>query len=82
MGEAIVDEKIKVSSNDQTSGYLSTKLVEGVAIDLSGAFCYLTLKTQKPLDSRFPKELKTLGAHLRKKRLAPSKPQKEEAGTF
>ena len=32
-------------------------------------FCKVTLKAQKPLPSSYPKKLKTLGDHLRKKRL-------------
>lgn len=34
-GGAATDEKVKVSSNDTTTGYLNGKLVEGFAIDLN-----------------------------------------------
>ena len=32
-------------------------------------FCHLTLKGKKPVDPRYPRELKTIGDNLRKKRL-------------
>ncbi len=32
-------------------------------------FCHFTLKSQKPLPEAYPRELTTLGDHLRKKRL-------------
>jgi transcriptional regulator with XRE-family HTH domain len=32
-------------------------------------FCHISLKGQKPLPKAYPQELKTLGDHLRKKRL-------------
>lgn len=32
-------------------------------------FCQITLKALKPPDLRYPKELKTIGDHVRKKRL-------------
>jgi hypothetical protein len=32
-------------------------------------FCQITLKALKPKGSEYPKELKTFGDHLRKKRL-------------
>jgi transcriptional regulator with XRE-family HTH domain len=32
-------------------------------------FCYRTLRAQKPKDSRYPPDLRTLGDHLRKRRL-------------
>jgi len=42
-------------------------------------FCHITLKTQKPLSSAYPRTLKTLGDHLRKKRLDLNLLQKEVA---
>ncbi len=42
-------------------------------------FCHITLKTQKPLPSAYPRTLKTLGDHLRKKRLDLKILQKEVA---
>ena len=32
-------------------------------------FCKISLKAKKPIDSRYPKSLKTIGDHIRKKRL-------------
>ncbi len=32
-------------------------------------FCHLTLRTGKPEDSRYPKELRTIGDRLKKRRL-------------
>ncbi len=42
-------------------------------------FCQITLKTQKPLPSAYPQTPKTLGDHLRKKRLDLKLLQKEVA---
>ena len=42
-------------------------------------FCHITLKTQKPLPSAYPRTLKTLGDHLRKRRLDLKLLQKELA---
>ena len=42
-------------------------------------FCHFTLKAQKPLSERYPKELKRLGDHIRKKRLDLGLFQKELA---
>ena len=42
-------------------------------------FCHITLKTQKPLPSAYPRTLKTLGDHLRKRRLDLDLFQKEVA---
>jgi len=42
-------------------------------------FCKVTLKAQKPLPSPYPKKLKTLGDHLRKRRLDLKLFQKEVA---
>ncbi len=42
-------------------------------------FCQITLKAQKPLPSAYPQTLKTLGDHLRKKRLDLKLLQKEVA---
>ncbi len=41
--------------------------------------CHITLKTQKPLQSAYPRTLKTLGDHLRKRRLDLKLLQKEVA---
>ena len=32
-------------------------------------FCHVTLKARRPPDSKYPKELRTLGDHIRKRRL-------------
>ena len=42
-------------------------------------FCHITLKTKKPLPSAYPRTLKTLGDHLRKRRLDLNLLQKEVA---
>ncbi len=42
-------------------------------------FCHITLKTQKPLPSAYPRTLKTLGDHRREKRLDLKILQKEVA---
>jgi DNA-binding XRE family transcriptional regulator len=42
-------------------------------------FCHITLKAQKPLPSAYPQTLKTLGDHLRKRRLDLKLLQKEVA---
>ena len=42
-------------------------------------FCHITLKTKKPLPSTYPRTLKTLGDHLRKRRLDLKLLQKEVA---
>lgn len=42
-------------------------------------FCKITLKAQKPAPDAYPKKLKTLGDHLRKKRLDLKLLQKEVA---
>ena len=42
-------------------------------------FCQITLKTQKPLPSAYPQTLKTIGDHLRKRRLDLKLLQKEVA---
>jgi transcriptional regulator with XRE-family HTH domain len=42
-------------------------------------FCGIVLKAQKPLPPEYPRELKTLGDHLRKKRLALKLTQEEVA---
>ena len=45
-------------------------------------FCKVTLKAQKPPSAAYPKRLKTLGDHLRKKRLDLKLQQKEVAEKF
>jgi transcriptional regulator with XRE-family HTH domain len=40
-------------------------------------FCHATLKAQKPLPPAYPNSLKTLGDHLRKRRLDLSLRQKD-----
>ncbi len=45
-------------------------------------FSHITLKTQKPLPSAYPKTLKTIGDHLRKRRLDLNLLQKEMAQKF
>jgi len=45
-------------------------------------FCKVTLKAQKPVPPNYPKILKTLGDHLRKKRLDLKLLQKEVAQKF
>ncbi len=42
-------------------------------------FCHITLKTQKPLPIVYPRTLKTLGNHLRKRRLDLNLLQKDVA---
>jgi len=42
-------------------------------------FCQVSLKAKKPLPKAYPKELKTLGDHLRKKRLELGLLQKDVA---
>jgi transcriptional regulator with XRE-family HTH domain len=42
-------------------------------------FCHISLKGQKPLSKAYPRELKTLGDHLRKRRLDLKLLQKEVA---
>ncbi len=42
-------------------------------------FSHITLKTQKPLASAYPQTLKTIGDHLRKRRLDLNLLQKEVA---
>ena len=42
-------------------------------------FCHLTLRAGKPLSPRYPRELKTLGDHLRKRRLDLGLLQREVA---
>jgi transcriptional regulator with XRE-family HTH domain len=42
-------------------------------------FCHVSLKGQKPLPRAYPRELKTLGDHLKKKRLDLKLLQKEVA---
>jgi len=42
-------------------------------------FCHLTLKAKKPLPLGYPQILKTLGDHLRKRRLDLNLLQKEVA---
>lgn len=38
-------------------------------------FCHLTIRAKKPKDSKYPTELRTLGDHLRKRRLDLELPQ-------
>ena len=42
-------------------------------------FCHLAFRAQKPLSEAYPKELKTLGDHLRKRRLDLALTQKDVA---
>ena len=42
-------------------------------------FCHFTLKAQKPLPKAYPRELRTIGDHLRKKRLDLNLFQKDVA---
>jgi len=42
-------------------------------------FCHITLKAQKPLIPQYPTEIKTLGDHLRKRRLDLKLFQREAA---
>ena len=42
-------------------------------------FCHVTLNTQKPRSSAYPKELRTLGDHIRKQRLDQGLFQKQVA---
>src|SRR5262249_12376900 len=42
-------------------------------------FCHVALKTEKPKSAKYPKNLKTLGDHIRKKRLELGLLQKEVA---
>ncbi|MBU1626300.1 helix-turn-helix domain-containing protein [bacterium] len=42
-------------------------------------FCHFELKAQKPLPEAYPRELKTIGDHLRKKRLDSKLFQKDVA---
>ena len=42
-------------------------------------FCHLALRAQKPLSEAYPKQLKTLGDHLRKRRLDLALTQKDVA---
>ncbi len=42
-------------------------------------FCHVSIKTERPLPKAYPKELKTLGDHVRKKRLDLNKCQYEVA---
>ena len=42
-------------------------------------FCHLAFQAQKPLSGAYPKELRTLGDHLRKRRLNLALTQKDVA---
>ncbi len=55
----------------------------GCSICFSGipalSFCHVSIKTERPLPRTYPKELKTVGDHIRKKRLELKLLQKEVA---
>jgi transcriptional regulator with XRE-family HTH domain len=51
--------------NDTPAGWFANSRTGTVALP----FCHLTLRTKKPKDSKYPTELRTIGDHLKRRRL-------------
>jgi site-specific DNA recombinase len=86
-----ITEKIIVGTEDVTINlcYLPSPVSAPASPELMASgqrnfipalpFCHISLKGQRPLPQAYPKELKTLGDHLRKRRLDLKLLQKEVA---